>query len=91
MARIHAKIADQRGDFLHKLSTRLVENDLIACESLAVVNMMKNRCLSRAIGQAGWGEFVRQLEYKAEWYGRTVARAERFFPSSKRCSNCAAS
>jgi len=89
VARLHAKISDQRQDFLHKLSTRLIhENGMVACESLAVVNMVKNRSLSRAIGQAGWGEFVRQLEYKAEWYGRTVARAERFFPSSKRCSNC---
>lgn len=88
-ARIHAKIEDQRRDFLHKLSTRLIrENGMVVCESLAVVNMVKNRSLSRAIGQAGWGEFVRQLEYKAEWCGRTVARAERFFPSSKRCSNC---
>ena len=89
VARIYARISDQRQDFLHKLSTRLVrENALLACESLAVVNMVKNRSLSRAIAQTGWGEFVRQLEYKAEWYGRTVTRAERFFPSSKRCSNC---
>ena len=63
VARIHAKITDQRNDFLHKLSTRLIrENGMVACESLAVVNMVKNRSLSRAIGQAGWGEFVRQLE-----------------------------
>ncbi len=89
VARIHARIADQRGDFLHKLSTQLVqENDLVVCESLAVANLMKNRCLSRAIGQAGWGEFVRQLEYKSEWYGRVLAKTDRFFPSSKRCSSC---
>ena len=87
VARIHARAGDQRQDFLHKLSTRLIrENDLICCELLAVVNMVgeaisprQNRSLSRTIGQAGWGELVRQLEYKAEWYGRTVARAERFF------------
>lgn len=89
VARLHAKIADTRKDFLHKLSTRLInENQVIAIETLAVSNMQKNRCLSKAIGDAGWAEFVRQLEYKSRWYGRDLVGIDRWYPSSKRCSDC---
>lgn len=89
VARVHAKIADARRDFLHKLSTRLInENQVIAIESLSVSNMQKNRCLSKAISDAGWSEFVRQLEYKARWYGRELIGIDRWYPSSKRCSDC---
>lgn len=89
VARLHAKIADARRDFLHKLSTRLInENQVIAIESLSVSNMQKNRCLSKSIGDASWSEFVRQLEYKARWYGRELIGIDRWYPSSKRCSNC---
>ena len=89
VARLHAKIADARRDFLHKLSTRLInENQVIAIESLSVSNMQKNRCLSKSISDAGWAEFVRQLEYKAHWYGRTLVGIDRWYPSSKRCSDC---
>lgn len=89
VARLHAKIADTRKDFLHKLSTRLInENQVIAIETLAVSNMQKNRCLSKAIGDAGWSEFVRQLEYKSRWYGRDLVGIDRWYPSSKRCSDC---
>ena len=89
VAKLHAKTADSRKDFLHKLSTRLVnENQVIAIESLAVSNMQKNRCLAKSIGDAGWSEFVRQLEYKALWYGRTLIGIDRWYPSSKRCSEC---
>ena len=89
VARLHAKIADCRRDFLHKLSTRLInENQVIAVESLSVSNMQKNRCLSKSIADASWSEFLRQLEYKAHWYGRTLAGIDRWFPSSKRCSDC---
>ncbi len=89
VARIHARIADRRLDTLHKLSTRLIrENQTIAVESLAVKNMVKNHSLARAISDAGWGEFVRQLRYKAEWYGRTLVEIDRWYPSSKRCSWC---
>ncbi len=89
VARMHAKTADARRDFLHKLSTRLInENQVIAIESLAVSNMQKNRCLSKSIADASWSEFVRQLEYKAHWYGRTLVGIDRWYPSSKRCSDC---
>lgn len=89
VARLHAKVADARRDFLHKLSTRLInENQVIAVESLAVANMKKNRCLAKSISDASWSEFVRQLEYKAQWYGRTLIGIGRWYPSSKRCSDC---
>ncbi len=89
VARIQAAIADARKDFLHKLTTRLVrENQTIAVEDLAVKNMMKNRKLSAAIADASWSELVRQLEYKAAWYGRTLVRINRWFPSTKRCGHC---
>jgi putative transposase len=74
---------------LHKLTTRLIrENQTIAVESLAVKNMVKNHKLARAISDAGWGELVRQLEYKAKWYGRDLVKIDQWFPSSKRCGNC---
>lgn len=89
VARIHAKITDARKDFLHKLSTRLInENQVIAVETLAVSNMQKNRCLAKSISDASWSEFVRQLKYKAQWYGRTLVGIDRWYPSSKRCSDC---
>ncbi|WP_414587876.1 RNA-guided endonuclease InsQ/TnpB family protein [Scytonema sp. PCC 10023] len=89
VARIIAKISDSRIDHLHKLTTRLVrENQTIAVEDLAVKNMVKNPKLARAISDASWGEFVRQLEYKTKWYGRTLVKIDRWFPSSKRCGSC---
>ena len=89
VARLHAKIADSRKDFLHKLSTRLVnENQVIAIETLAVSNMQKNRCLAKSISDASWAEFVRQIEYKSLWYGRELVGIDRWYPSSKRCSDC---
>jgi putative transposase len=89
VAQAHARIADARRDFLHKLSTRLIhENQVIAVETLAVSNLQKNRRLSKSIADAGWAEFLRQLEYKAQWYGRTLVGIDRWYPSSKRCSDC---
>jgi putative transposase len=89
VARMHAKTADSRRDFLHKLSTRLInENQVIAIESLSVKNMQKNRGLAKSISDASWSEFTRQLEYKAQWYGRTLIGIDKWYPSSKRCSDC---
>jgi len=89
VARIHARIADRRRDFLHKLSTRLIrENQTICVETLAVKNMVKNHKLAKAIHDVGWSEFVSQLDYKANWYGRTLVKIDRWYPSSKRCFDC---
>jgi putative transposase len=89
VARLYAHITDSRRDFLHKLSTRLInENQVIAVETLAVKNMQKNRTLAKSIGDAGWSEFVRQLQYKSSWYGRKLIRIDRWYPSTKRCSRC---
>ncbi|NEP45317.1 MAG: IS200/IS605 family element transposase accessory protein TnpB [Okeania sp. SIO2H7] len=89
VARIYAEIGDARKDHLHKLTTQLIrENQTIVVEDLAVKNMVKNHRLALSISDASWGELVRQLEYKAEWYGRELVKIDRWFPSSKRCSNC---
>lgn len=89
VARVHARIADRRRDFLHKLSTRLIrENQVICVESLQVKNMVKNDKLSKAISDVGWGEFVSQLAYKADWYGRALVKIDKWYPSSKRCFDC---
>jgi putative transposase len=89
VAREHARIADQRRDGLHKLTTRLIrENQTVCVESLAVKHLIRNHTLAKAISDAGWGELVRQLEYKAAWYGRTLVQIDRWYPSSKRCHAC---
>ncbi|MFH1454576.1 MAG: RNA-guided endonuclease TnpB family protein [Armatimonadota bacterium] len=89
VAALHEKIGNQRKDFLHKLSFRLIrENQAIHLEELIVKNMVKNRCLSKAISDSGWGEFTRQLDYKSEWYGRQFNQIPRFYPSSKTCNVC---
>jgi putative transposase len=89
VAREHARIADQRRDGLHKLTTRLIrENQTVCVESLAVKNLVRSHALAKAISDVGWGELVRQLEYKAAWYGRTLVKIDRWYPSSKRCHAC---
>jgi putative transposase len=89
VARIHARIADRRRDFLHKLTTGLIRDNQVVCvESLQVKNMLGNHTLAKAIADVGWGELVRQLQYKASWYGRAVVAIDKFYPSSKRCHAC---
>ena len=89
VAKLHAKIADCRKDFLHKLSSKLVrESQSIYTETLAVKNMMANHKLARAIADCAWGEFLRQLEYKCQWHDRKLGAINRWFPSSKRCNPC---
>jgi putative transposase len=89
VAKIHARIADRRRDYQHKLSTRIVhENQVMCVESLSVKNMVKNHSLAKAISDVGWGEFVRQLDYKARWYGRTLVKIDQWYPSSKTCHAC---
>jgi putative transposase len=89
VARVRARINDRRRDYQHKLSTRIVrENQVMCVESLAVKNMVKNHSLAKAISDVGWGEFVRQLEYKSKWYGRTLVKIDQWYPSSKTCSAC---
>ncbi|CAI0854290.1 RNA-guided endonuclease InsQ/TnpB family protein [Serratia quinivorans] len=89
VAKLHAKIADCRLDNLHQLSRRLInENQVVCVESLKVKNMIRNPKLSKAIADAGWGELVRQLQYKGEWAGRSIVAIDPYFPSSKRCSCC---
>ncbi len=89
VAKQQLKIANQRKDFLHKLSTKLInENQVIAIEDLSICNMVKNKKLSKHIANASWGEFFTLLKYKAEWYGREIKILNKFFPSSKMCSHC---
>jgi len=89
IAKIHERISNQRSDFLHKLSFNLIDkNQVIYLEDLNVKGMMKNRKLAQSIGDSGWGEFARQLKYKANWYGREIIQIGRFEPSSKLCSSC---
>ena len=89
VARHHQKTANQRADFLNRLSYRLVhENQMIHREDLAVKNMVKNHHLAKSISDAGWGEFTRQLDYKGKWYGCYSNVIDRWFPSSKRCNKC---
>lgn len=89
VARVHEKIANQRKDCLNKFTTEAVsKSHVIVVENLNVKGMQKNRHLSRAVSDASMSEMFRQLEYKAEWYGRQYLEVDRFYPSSKTCSTC---
>jgi len=89
LARLHARIANIRNDALHQLTTDITQNfDLIGIEDLHVRGMMRNRRLSRSIADQGFGEFRRQLEYKATMCGSRVAVADKWYASSKTCSRC---
>jgi len=89
VAKIHEKISNCRKDNLHKVSKQLVEDyDVIVCEDLHVKGMIKNRKLSKHIADASWGTFLTYLSYKCDWYGKKMETVDRFYPSSKTCSQC---
>ncbi len=89
VARVHRRVRDQRQDFLHQLTTRLVlRYDVISCESLAVKNLVRNHALALSISDAGWGTLVGMLRYKCEWYDKTLVEVDRWLASTKTCSGC---
>ena len=89
LSRQHARIANIRRHFLHAVSCQLVQtHDRLCLEDLAVANLMTNRYLARAIADAAWTEFARQLTYKAAWFGAELVACDRWFPSTKTCSRC---
>jgi putative transposase len=89
VAKCHQKIKNQRKDFLHKLSTKLInENQVISLEDLSVKGMESNHCIAKSVADASFSMFVAMLEYKAKWYGRTIVKIDRFYPSTQICSGC---
>jgi len=86
---IHEKIKNKRMDFLHKLSQKIVnESQVICLENLSVKNMLKNHKLAQSISDVSWSKFIEMLKYKSEWNNRQLVQIDRFYPSSKSCSEC---
>ncbi|WP_413501296.1 IS200/IS605 family element RNA-guided endonuclease TnpB [Psychrobacter maritimus] len=89
VAKVYEKITNTRKDFLHKLSFNLIKNhDVIAIEDLNIKGMVKNHKLAKAISDSSWSAFTTMLTYKADWYGKALVKIDRWYPSSKTCSNC---
>lgn len=89
VAKVYEDITNSRKDFLHKLSFNIIKNhDVIAIEDLNVKGMVKNRKIAKAISDSSWSTFITMLIYKAEWYGKQIIKIDRWYPSSKTCSNC---
>jgi len=89
IAKLHEKIANQRKNFIHNLSRKIVDDNQIIClETLRVKNMVRNSRLAKSISDAGWGMFVAQLKYKSQWAGRSLRLINQWSPSTKMCGNC---
>jgi putative transposase len=88
VARAHARVADTRRDCQHTLSTAIIrDNQAVYVEDLCVVGLGRTR-LAKSVHDAGWAGFTGMLQYKAARYGRTFGRVDRFFPTTKMCSDC---
>ena len=89
VVRLHSKIANQRSDFLHKLSTQIVnENQVICVEDLKIKEMMKTKHIAKSVGSLGLNQFLNMLKYKSEWNEREFVQIDKWFPSSKTCFDC---